>query len=167
MLEDAKNFDIARLTLIKETAAPFITIMYDLDPIKQFIYGIHKNIIFVGDSIHCVRPHLALGTAMALKDGYYLGQILGKSVDIKGEDEFQLRLQQWEKVRSFECNEITNRSRTRGNITQGLTKPIPIWTHVNETSTDVLAKVMGCGEKHLQSIQKQMQTLFPLLPSKL
>lgn len=80
-IEDMKKlYDDAEQTwtpafvkLIKATRAPFMNVIYDKDPIRQWVFG---GVAFMGEAAHPTTPHGSRSTNMSIQDADCLGRCI-------------------------------------------------------------------------------------------
>lgn len=60
---------------LQRTASPFINVIYDREPLQQYVYG---RVALLGDAAHPTTPHGARGANMSIMDGWTLGRLLGE-----------------------------------------------------------------------------------------
>ena len=51
------------------TEAPFVNVIYDKDPIQQWVWG---RVVLVGEAAHCTTPHASRSTNMSLQVSFFV-----------------------------------------------------------------------------------------------
>uniref|UniRef100_A0A0A9CPP4 FAD-binding domain-containing protein n=1 Tax=Arundo donax TaxID=35708 RepID=A0A0A9CPP4_ARUDO len=67
--------ELARL--IQETAAPFVNVIYDADPLPRLSWA-GGRVVLVGDAAHSTTPHGLRSTNTSIMDARALGTCLGR-----------------------------------------------------------------------------------------
>ena len=49
---------------LQATEAPFINVIYDKDPLQQWVWG---HTVLVGEAAHCTTPHASRSTNMSVQ----------------------------------------------------------------------------------------------------
>jgi 2-polyprenyl-6-methoxyphenol hydroxylase-like FAD-dependent oxidoreductase len=116
-LESLKKECVGRLSegwqiLSKETDTVMFNYLYDLEPLKTWIFN--KRSILIGDAAHPMTPNCGLGANVGLADSYSLAKLLGKH---KGND-LTSALIEYEKLRIDEVAKIVDWSRRTGEMRQ-------------------------------------------------
>uniref|UniRef100_A0A453SAY1 FAD-binding domain-containing protein n=1 Tax=Aegilops tauschii subsp. strangulata TaxID=200361 RepID=A0A453SAY1_AEGTS len=78
MQDDAERVwspELARL--IRETAEPFVNVIYDADPLPRLPWA-GGSVALVGDAAHPTTPHGLRSTNMSVHDARVLGECLGR-----------------------------------------------------------------------------------------
>lgn len=102
--------------LIKETAEPFINVIYDSDPLPQLFWD---NVVLIGDAAHPTTPHCGRSTNMSISDAAVLGECLMK----RGLGNLVSALEEFQAIRLPVVSQQVLQSRRVGRIKQGL--PLP------------------------------------------
>ncbi|GLJ32653.1 hypothetical protein SUGI_0656970 [Cryptomeria japonica] len=93
MHEEASKICVPELyALVKATAEPFLNVLYDLEPLKQFVWD---RVVLVGDAAHPTSPHGVRSTNMSIIDASVLGQSIAKW----GFDKISTALAEYESIR--------------------------------------------------------------------
>ncbi|KAJ1259763.1 hypothetical protein BS78_10G181300 [Paspalum vaginatum] len=106
--------ELARL--IRETAAPFVNVIYDADPLPRLSWA-SGRVALVGDAAHPTTPHGLRSTNMSVMDARTLGRCLGKW---NSEPTPARALAEYEVVRLPVVAEQALHARRLGRLKQGL-----------------------------------------------
>ncbi|GLJ32652.1 hypothetical protein SUGI_0656960 [Cryptomeria japonica] len=113
MHEEASETWVPELSaLIKATPEPFINVLYDREPLKQFVWG---HVVLVGDAAHPTSPHGVRSTNMSIMDASVLGQSIAKW----GFDKISTALAEYESIRLPVTSQQVLYSRHLGLLKQG------------------------------------------------
>ncbi|XP_058200962.1 uncharacterized protein LOC131315788 isoform X1 [Rhododendron vialii] len=103
--------ELARI--MKETAEPFINVIYDCVPLEQIFWD---NVVLVGDAAHPTTPHGLRSTNMTILDAAVLGKCLKKW----GVEALHSALGEFQSIRLPVTSKQVLHSRKMGRIKQGL-----------------------------------------------
>lgn len=106
--------ELARL--IRETAAPFVNVIYDADPLPRLPWA-GGRVVLVGDAAHPTTPHGLRSTNMSVVDACTLGQCLAKW---NSEPTPARALAEYEAVRLPVVAQQVLHARRLGRLKQGL-----------------------------------------------
>ncbi|GLJ32651.1 hypothetical protein SUGI_0656950 [Cryptomeria japonica] len=98
--------------LMKATSEPFINVLYDREPLKQFVWN---HVVLVGDAAHPTSPHANRSTNMSIIDASVLGQSIAKW----GFDKISIALAEYESIRLPVTSQQVLYSRRLGLLKQG------------------------------------------------
>ncbi|KAF7150775.1 hypothetical protein RHSIM_Rhsim02G0193100 [Rhododendron simsii] len=103
--------ELARI--MKETAEPFINVIYDCDPLERIFWD---NVVLVGDAAHPTTPHGLRSTNMTILDA----TVLGKCLEKWGVEALHSALGEFQSIRLPVTSKQVLHSRKMGRIKQGL-----------------------------------------------
>lgn len=106
--------ELARL--IRDTAAPFVNVIYDADPLPRLSWA-GGRVALVGDAAHPTTPHGLRSTNMSIMDAFTLGRCLAKW---NSEPTPARALAEYEAVRLPVVAEQVLYARRLGRLKQGL-----------------------------------------------
>lgn len=106
--------ELARL--VRETAAPFVNVIYDADPLPRLSWT-GGHVVLVGDAAHPTTPHGLRSTNMSVMDACTLGQCLA---NWNSEPTPARALAEYEAVRLPVVAEQVLHARQLGRLKQGL-----------------------------------------------
>lgn len=106
--------ELARL--VRETAAPFVNVIYDADPLPRLSWT-GGRVVLVGDAAHPTTPHGLRSTNMSVMDACTLGQCLA---NWNSEPTPARALAEYEAVRLPVVAEQVLHARQLGRLKQGL-----------------------------------------------
>ena len=106
--------ELARL--IRDTAAPFVNVIYDADPLPRLSWA-GGRVVLVGDAAHPTTPHGLRSTNMSVMDARTLGRCLDKW---SSEPTPARALAEYEAVRLPVVAEQVLHARRLGRLKQGL-----------------------------------------------
>jgi salicylate hydroxylase len=73
VLQEYRGWNSEVLDLVKLTAKPFVTALYDRAPLKSWVRG---RVALLGDSAHAMLPYHAQGAVQSMEDAWVLGRLL-------------------------------------------------------------------------------------------
>jgi len=105
--EVLKSFDgwyDAPVGLVECTEQPFVTALYDRDPLPKWVDG---RIALMGDAAHAMLPYHAQGAVQSIEDAW----LLARSIEL-GQNEIENALQRYESLRKPRADSLIQHSRS-------------------------------------------------------
>lgn len=89
--------------IIEATAQPFVTALYDRDPLDAWVSG---RVALMGDAAHAMLPYHAQGAVQSIEDAWVLARALSLA-----EDDPHAALARYERLRRDRANQLVQQSR--------------------------------------------------------
>ncbi len=103
LLTSFKNWYEVPVRFIEATQQPFVTALYDRDPLETWVRG---NIAVMGDAAHAMLPYHAQGAGQSIEDAWVLARLLEKN-----DDGPTLALKRFEGLRKNRADRMIQHSR--------------------------------------------------------
>ena len=98
-----KNWYEVPVRFIEATQQPFVTALYDRDPLETWVRG---NVAVMGDAAHAMLPYHAQGAGQSIEDAWVLARLLEKN-----DDRPALALKRFEVLRKNRADRMIQHSR--------------------------------------------------------